>query len=1001
MRKLIDEFRPANLLLDWMDILDGGRLDEKYKLRTVLLPRWKNFLLTHVDRFDRYPEMITHGSTHICNVLSLTAELLDPRLRRWHDERKIQNGQRSDCPITAEEIFLLLAGVFLHDIGMADTAHQEVRLGDIRREHGLRSKDLLRELFRARGRGPVDLQNDLLPTFKLSGEVDLVGEICAHHQGRMKLSDLASRREHEPCLKEFNGKPVDVLFVTSLLRFLDACDTQYSRAGSVYLTGAKVRSNHRLLEECLQSIEEHRALLAAQGKETSDTLCYLEERVTYLQSQARVHFPKHSVIQKVWLLDDQVVYKPITPLEQELLGPVLPAAYTNLSQHIENFLSELRRELDGEGGREGCRKYLELRDIRLREPRKFDPVTDPAKLSNLAHWGESWPRAPSVPDGYVSRGRFEQQLVERLSREDSTEHPSMILVVGPDGVGKTWLARKITGQLRTQAPHKRICFVALDGVAGCSDTETLDWVIEKLVHFLASWGDYLFYNKARMEHEIEEYQWDILFRQLAKPDHMFVLDDAHHLRLETSRLLRAFFSRFFESLRSSASSVVIFSRKVPYTLAEDERLQDTVVRIPPIPGIELDRLCVRPTWFPWRKGIKLKPGDPVRELLERYSGMPVILEELKRLGEGERPGRTQKQEDTICAMTELLMHRRLRSILRIVNSDDGLSAEILQQLIRHPGSRVRDPHVLAQEMDLESSAFEAAWRALILRQLVFPVERGEGWRADRWWASLGGNRWRMLCDQWIHGECESSKLLASIPALQPLVGLNQGYRDDAWTHSLAVFRSVLDLLEAPRGDQAGLPRSKQPDSLALAAILHDVGKQCCRTESEGSVRFLGHEDAGGKLAAEVCEQLRLEVEEKELVVSVVRNHMRPVHLINDAAWPPSDKAIRRLVAALVPHVTEVLLLARADLEHSGRAQEEVVRDRARWVELTARVLTVNQQAESAKMPFNGGDLLGMGMAPGPLVGVILQEAVSLWESGELTSREDCVAWAKARIVGKT
>ncbi|MBQ9087531.1 MAG: CCA tRNA nucleotidyltransferase [Lentisphaeria bacterium] len=63
--------------------------------------------------------------------------------------------------------------------------------------------------------------------------------------------------------------------------------------------------------------------------------------------------------------------------------------------------------------------------------------------------------------------------------------------------------------------------------------------------------------------------------------------------------------------------------------------------------------------------------------------------------------------------------------------------------------------------------------------------------------------------------------------------------------------------------------------LAWSVLLHDVGKSVTRSvDSDGRIRFFGHEDAGSKIAENICRRLRFSNSDMELCLHAVRNHMR-------------------------------------------------------------------------------------------------------------------------------
>jgi poly(A) polymerase len=119
---------------------------------------------------------------------------------------------------------------------------------------------------------------------------------------------------------------------------------------------------------------------------------------------------------------------------------------------------------------------------------------------------------------------------------------------------------------------------------------------------------------------------------------------------------------------------------------------------------------------------------------------------------------------------------------------------------------------------------------------------------------------------------------------------------DLWDHVLL----VLDLL----------PR--EPSfALALAALLHDVGKPHTRAFVNGRYTFHNHEQVGRMIAYDICRRLRLSNTERERVCWLVEYHQ----YLGEAKKLREAK-LKRILAK--PGIGELLALHRADaLASSG------------------------------------------------------------------------------------
>lgn len=133
-----------------------------------------------------------------------------------------------------------------------------------------------------------------------------------------------------------------------------------------------------------------------------------------------------------------------------------------------------------------------------------------------------------------------------------------------------------------------------------------------------------------------------------------------------------------------------------------------------------------------------------------------------------------------------------------------------------------------------------------------------------------------------------------LPPLVDAVGLFQGKpvqpEGDLWGHLLL----TLELLpESP-----SFP-------LALAALLHDVGKPATRQLHRGRASFHNHEVVGARLADDLCRGLKLSNVERERVAWLVANHQ----YLGEARKLREAK-LKRMLAS--PGIEELLALHRAD-----------------------------------------------------------------------------------------
>jgi poly(A) polymerase len=176
--------------------------------------------------------------------------------------------------------------------------------------------------------------------------------------------------------------------------------------------------------------------------------------------------------------------------------------------------------------------------------------------------------------------------------------------------------------------------------------------------------------------------------------------------------------------------------------------------------------------------------------------------------------------------------------------------------------------------------------------------------------------------------------------LLPMKGLKQGPpaapTGDLWDHVLR----VLDLL----GPAPSFP-------LALAALLHDVGKPRTVGRTPNRYTFYYHEHVGARLANDVGLRLKLSNEEREHTVWLVERHQ---YLCGARSMRPS-----KLKQVLVHSwIGDLLALHRADALAWGRSTEHVD-----YCEQLLREWTADDLNPSPLV--TGEDLKKVGIPPGP------------------------------------
>jgi poly(A) polymerase len=284
--------------------------------------------------------------------------------------------------------------------------------------------------------------------------------------------------------------------------------------------------------------------------------------------------------------------------------------------------------------------------------------------------------------------------------------------------------------------------------------------------------------------------------------------------------------------------------------------------------------------------------------------------------------------------------------------------------LRFDEDRLRMLRAVRFAVALDFEIEEATFRAMRARAPEIRTVSGERIR-DELLSILTGPRVRRAMDLLL----VTGLLDAILPEVARMVGVRQPPRfhpeGDVWVHTL----HALERLEAPSA------------TLALATLLHDVGKPPTRTV-EGRARFDRHAAVGAELAKRICRHLRLSGADSAKVVDLVHTHLKfmDVRRMREAK-------LRRLIGG--PEGGERIALHRVDCLASHG-------DLDHWEFSVRRREEILAEPEPPPRLLTGEDLIELGFTPGPSFARILSEAEDLTVEGTLKTREEAREWARSR-----
>lgn len=253
-----------------------------------------------------------------------------------------------------------------------------------------------------------------------------------------------------------------------------------------------------------------------------------------------------------------------------------------------------------------------------------------------------------------------------------------------------------------------------------------------------------------------------------------------------------------------------------------------------------------------------------------------------------------------------------------------------------------------------------------------------------------------------------------IPELAALRGVQQSrfHHLDVYEHTRVVLAETIGLehdLEVVFGSDAPTLRAllaaplanelNRGQALRFAALLHDIAKPVTREVTEsGRITFMGHDEAGARLAAAILRRLRASDRLAEHIAALTRHHLRLGFLVHQ--MPLGRRAVYGYLHACAPVAVDVTVLSVADrLATRGDNADRAI---AKHLELARQLLgeALSWHAQPPRPPVRGDDLAqALGLAPGPVIGDLLHELEEASFAGEVGSRDEAIERARELVAG--
>jgi poly(A) polymerase len=261
-------------------------------------------------------------------------------------------------------------------------------------------------------------------------------------------------------------------------------------------------------------------------------------------------------------------------------------------------------------------------------------------------------------------------------------------------------------------------------------------------------------------------------------------------------------------------------------------------------------------------------------------------------------------------------------------------------------------------------------------------------------------------------------MAAVLPELEELQGVEQSrfHHRDVYGHTLEVLERTLALAEDPGAvlglEEAGLAQGvstllaepladelTRGEALRWGALMHDLAKPLTRAvDPAGRITFLGHDARGAELARTVLGRLRASERLRAHVAGLVRNHLRLGFLVHEPQ-PLAPRVVFDYLRTTAPVEVDVTLLSVADrlATRGDRAAESI--DAHLRLARTMLADALRWRTLGAPEPLLRGDELAreLGIEAGPRIGELLAELAAAQYAGEIASREQALAHARARL----
>jgi putative nucleotidyltransferase with HDIG domain len=190
------------------------------------------------------------------------------------------------------------------------------------------------------------------------------------------------------------------------------------------------------------------------------------------------------------------------------------------------------------------------------------------------------------------------------------------------------------------------------------------------------------------------------------------------------------------------------------------------------------------------------------------------------------------------------------------------------------------------------------------------------------------------------------------------------------------------------------------EALRFGAIYHDLGKPETRSQGAGYVTFIGHDEVGAQIIADVCRRQRVSRKLSTHLQGLALHHLRLGFLIHQR--PLSRRTVYDYLVATEPVAADVTLLTVADrLAARGEgplASHEMVQAHLDLAREMLRDALAWHRDGPPRPPLSGDELAReLGIEPGPELGRLIEELRAETFAGEIRDRDQALVRARKLI----